>query len=172
MRRRCDALHIQSDVVYALLDLELHGALGEKSKSELSATGSTALLHALRRDHSALPPSEPAGWPHASLGHLASYGACYYSYLWARSLSRRVWRRCFAAAPDAGDAGRAWCSRVLAHGGAREPRAMLREMLASAADHARPEEEEEEDPILGLVPVEEAWQTQEEAQAGSPSSGR
>ena len=46
---------------------------------------------------------------------------------------------------------------------------MLREMLASAADHARPEEEE--DPILGLVPVEEAWQTQEEAQAGpSPSS--
>ena len=134
-------------VVLALLDLELHSA------DAMPPEASTARLRTLRSRHSLLP-DEPGTWPHAAFGHLASYGAGYYSYLWARSLSHRVWRQCFESNPLNADAGRRWCHTVLRHGGAREPLDMLREMMAgtslTAIPHSMP------DPILELVPTKPA----------------
>jgi Zn-dependent oligopeptidase len=88
--------------------------------------------------YTVLPVEDGAQW-HGSLRHLASYGAGYYTYLWAKSLSRLVWRRCFAADPLSRIAGEQWCQNVLRHGGAREPRGMLRHMMANA--HAPPQRE-------------------------------
>ena len=71
------------------------------------------------------------GW-HASFRHLAAYGGGYYTYLWARALSRRVWRHAFQSDPFSKASGERWCESVLHHGGAREPRHLIREMLAAA----------------------------------------
>jgi len=67
---------------------------------------------------------------HASFRHLASYGAGYYTYLWARSLSARIWHSLFFPTPLERTAGERWCDAVLRHGGAREPRSLLRELLS------------------------------------------
>jgi hypothetical protein len=48
-----------------------------------------------------------------------------------------VWRRCFADDP-LGGAGERWCSTVLQHGGSREPRELLGEMLGGRAGEAAP----------------------------------
>lgn len=74
-------------------------------------------------------PSQDGGRWHAHFRHLASYGGGYYSYLWARALSLRVWRQAFEANPLSRDAGERWCNHVLRHGGARDPRSLMRAML-------------------------------------------
>ena len=76
-----------------------------------------ALLAGLRERYTLLPLSTAGAAPHASFSHLGPYGASYYSYLWARSISIRVWRDAgFAESPLDGGAGRAWVERVLRYG--------------------------------------------------------
>ena len=87
-------------------------------------------MRRLTEEHTALPADGGSRW-HASFRHLASYGGGYYTYLWARSLSRRVWRRAFQHDPFCARAGERWCESVLRHGGARDPRRMVHEMLAA-----------------------------------------
>ena len=76
-------------------------------------------------------PLEPSSCPtwHASFRHLASYGAGYYTYLWARALSRRIWRHSFEDEPLNAAAGSRWMQTVLRHGGAVDPRELLRSLL-------------------------------------------
>jgi len=138
----------QRQALRALVDLRLHA-----DASHAPPERSAALAHKLATRHALGGPAAA----HAPLGgggggggarwlagfsHLASYGAGYYSYLWARSLSKRVWRSLFAADPLRAGAGARWCDEVLVHGNAREPRAMLRGLLlardAAAADTTRP----------------------------------
>jgi len=124
---------------------------------------SARLVQQLTAAHTQLPvePDAPAPRWHAGFRHLAHYGAGYYTYLWARSVSSRVWRRCFADDP-LGGAGERWCSTVLQHGGSREPRELLGEMLGGRAGEAAPgtapgelaeEADAVEEAVLRLAPV-------------------
>jgi len=91
------------------------------------------MVRQLTSEHTLLPlgADEHRRW-HAGFRHLAAYGAGYYTYLWARSASSRVWQACFAQAPLSRAPGERWCRTVLQHGGAREPRGLLREMLSAS----------------------------------------
>jgi Zn-dependent oligopeptidase len=91
-----------------------------------------ALVRTLTEAHTRLPlePTERAPRWHGGFRHLAGYAAGYYTYLWAQSISQRVWHSAFAAEPLRREAGERWCDEVLRHGGAREPREMLRAMMA------------------------------------------
>lgn len=80
---------------------------------------------------------QAGGQWHANFRHLASYGGGFYSYLWARALSRRVWRRMFEFDPMSDVAGPNWCQHVLVHGGSRDPRRMMRELLADSSASLR-----------------------------------
>ena len=119
-------IELQTQALHAIADLELHG----EAAADLDADASTRLVAALAAKHTCLPtrPDAPPRW-HASFRHLASYGAGYYTYLWARSISRRIWFEGFERDPLGGRAGQRWCETVLRHGGAREPRSLLRAML-------------------------------------------
>ena len=145
----------QAQAMRALLDLDLHSDV-RHAPPERSA----ALVRELAARHTGEPqPTEAAARGLAGFGHLASYGAGYYSYLWARSLSRRVWRECFEADPLRSEGGARWRDGVLRHGGAREPRQMLRELLAASASTragAPPVEDAAEAALLDLVSLHEA----------------
>ena len=145
----------QAQAMRALLDLELHSDV-RHAPPERSA----ALARELAARHTGqTQPAEAAARGLAGFGHLASYGAGYYSYLWARSLSRRVWRECFEADPLRSEGGARWRDGVLRHGGAREPRQMLRELLAASASAragAPPVEDEAEAALLDLVSLHES----------------
>lgn len=144
-------LEAQHSCLHAMADLELHGA--ELAGGNDIRLGGMA-LRKLAEEHTSLPFDRGIGgvggadegdvgrgsagdegsamnpsW-HGAFRHLASYGTGYYTYLWAQSISSRVWQQCFAAEPLRREVGERWRSAVLAHGGAREPRALLRDMLS------------------------------------------
>ncbi|KAF4594820.1 Mitochondrial intermediate peptidase [Ophiocordyceps camponoti-floridani] len=62
---------------------------------------------------------------HGFFGHLHSYGAGYYSYLFDRVLAERVWRKVFDAGRDGAAvsrlAGERLKEKILRWGGARDP---------------------------------------------------
>ena len=168
------ALETQQACLHALVDLRLHGAHngahdGAHDGAFAVPTAlwkpeqSARLVQQLTAAHTQLPvePNAPAPRWHAGFRHIAHYGAGYYTYLWARSVSSRVWRRCFADDPLGGGAGERWCSTVLQHGGAREPRELLGEMLGGAGEAApgmapgelAEEADAVEEAVLRLAPV-------------------
>ena len=140
--RMYGALDLQTQCLHSLVDLELHGTRGARMDADSSAN----LVRTLTAAHTVLPlgcaeqpaaDAPPPRW-HATFGHLAGYGAGYYTYLWARSLSRRVWRSAFEEEPLNRQAGERWCSLVLRHGGSREPRELLRTLLGADGSARRP----------------------------------
>ena len=148
--RRFTGLDLQSQCLHALTDLALHGS------DEASGGGvrtSSQLVHDLTIAHTVLPVDSDGDGPawHGGFRHLAGYGAGYYTYLWARSLSARVWSSCFEGDPLNGASGARWRQLVLAHGGAREPREMLREMLDGGVADAAVEEGEADAAVQALV---------------------
>jgi Zn-dependent oligopeptidase len=82
-------------------------------------------------------PSAPGTNWAARFGHLSSYGACYYSYLYGHTFSDALWRQWFAPSPDNNkhrlEAGRLCRKVVLKPGGARDPRAIMRDALLGPA---------------------------------------
>lgn len=120
-------LQTQLQCLHALVDLELHGTAQAHSPTE-----SSRLVRSLTRAHTLLPVADASGaqdqW-HASFRHLATYGTGYYTYLWADSMSRRIWHQHFECNPFNRKAGEEWLESVLRYGGARHPRQLLEPML-------------------------------------------
>jgi intermediate peptidase len=70
---------------YCLIDQLLHGPdppTGPRAEAEVAS---------IMRQHSAVGHSEGCH-PHIRFSHLVGYGATYYSYLFAQSLSARIWQ--------------------------------------------------------------------------------
>mmetsp|Transcript_7155 Transcript_7155/g.13586 ORF Transcript_7155/g.13586 Transcript_7155/m.13586 type:complete len:123 (-) Transcript_7155:132-500(-) len=92
--------------------------------------GSTTNLFAkLCREHGLLY-ADGTHW-HSKFGHLVSYGAGYYSYLYASMFSADLWSQCFRNGDDAFNrrAGQKYWKEILIHGGSKDPNQMLRSML-------------------------------------------
>ena len=119
-------IETQQACLHSLVDLELHG-----ERRPHTAEQSAQLVRRVASEHTLLPLAQDVPSPrwHAGFRHLASYGTGYYTYTWARSISSRIWQSHFADDPLRADAGERWCSTVLRHGGARDPRDLLRDLL-------------------------------------------
>jgi intermediate peptidase len=63
------------------------------------------MWHTVAQQYSSLPPP-PDTCPQARFSHLTIYGACYYSYLYARCISEALWNTHLAADPLDPAAGR------------------------------------------------------------------
>lgn len=68
----------------------------------------------------------------ARFGHLTIYGACYYSYLYARCLSQALWDVHLADDPLNREAGMAIRTTLLEPGGAQEPVDLMMRALGSS----------------------------------------
>ena len=119
-------IETQTQCLRALIDLRLHCA------PRHGVEETTRLVSELTAAHTVLP-TEMMGSPHlwhGSYRHLAHYATGCYTYLWARSLSERVWRHTFEHAP-LNAAGFRWHDAVLRHGGSRDPVRQLRASFES-----------------------------------------
>jgi intermediate peptidase len=77
----------------SLIDLRFHGPVLPQDQG-----GSSSVWHSLAQQYSSLPPP-PDTCPQARFSHLTIYGACYYSYLYARCISEALWNVHLAADP-------------------------------------------------------------------------
>jgi mitochondrial intermediate peptidase len=114
------SLDIQNQILYSKLDQVLFGPpiMGKNSIQIFEELHSTM----------GIPYAKGTHW-HSRFGHLVSYGAGYYGYLYAQTFANDIWQTCFAADSLSRSSGRLLWQGLLKHGGAREPMQMLREIL-------------------------------------------
>ncbi len=122
------AIDIQTQVVYGLFDQTIFGRPDAWKGSDLTSS-TTALFSNMHKEHN-VPFVEGTHW-HSRFGHLVTYGAGYYSYLYASIFSADLWNSCFASGGKAfsPEAGKAYWNNILIHGGAKDPNLMLKAML-------------------------------------------
>lgn len=115
-QKRFSGIETNSQIVMALLDQQYHSTAAARGNS----FSSEKIWHDLQ-DQVGLFPSVPnTMWP-VQFEHLFGYGAGYYSYLFDRTLARRIWETCFEKDPLDRDQGLAFRDRLLMWGGARDP---------------------------------------------------
>ena len=78
--------------------------------------------------HMSLPYVEKT-LPHATFRHFVNYAGTYYSYLHARVYAAMIWRHIFEADPLSLEAGQRYKEAILEPGGAKDPYAMLEDLL-------------------------------------------
>lgn len=136
VQRSLDSLDTHNQIMLATLDQMYHA-----QPASNNGVDTTALLQDLQSRLGIIPPVEGTAWQ-VNFSHLFGYGATYYSYLFDRAIASRIWQRLFSKDPLDRAAGEAFKTRVLAHGGGRDPWSMLAEVLqddelAEGADSAR-----------------------------------
>jgi len=109
------------------------GGGGGGNEGGVPPVHSTLLLHAVQERYLVMPPLAGSAW-HGGFTHVCTYGAGFYSYLFAAVISAALWQRLFAGDPFCARGGELLRRELLAHGGAKDPAALLRACLG--ADHA------------------------------------
>jgi len=122
-RHQFASIERQNQILYAMFDQQLFGVpVPGRSPQDLFAQ--------LHRDHDV--PYLPGTHWYTRFGHLVSYGAGYYGYLYSQLFARDLWKTCFAGNSLSRDAGMLLWDKMLRHGGARDPKIMLHDMLGRA----------------------------------------
>jgi mitochondrial intermediate peptidase len=114
-------INLESQVLWALLDQAFHGPYQAGSSS-------TDILKDIMDQHMSLPYVEKT-LPHATFRHFVNYAGTYYSYLHARVYAAMIWRHIFEADPLSLEAGQRYKEAILEPGGAKDPYAMLEDLL-------------------------------------------
>jgi mitochondrial intermediate peptidase len=117
-----DTLH---QIILAMLDQRYH------SEEVLSKDfDSTVTLIDLQNKVDVFPYAPGTSWQ-TQFGHLFSYGATYYSYLFDRAIASQVWNRLFSKNPLDREQGERFKNEILRWGGAKDPWAMLAALLSA-----------------------------------------
>ncbi|KAL7424026.1 Mitochondrial intermediate peptidase [Cryptotrichosporon argae] len=120
------ALETHGQIVMALLDQRYHSL--RPGSPEYTHFDSTRVYHDLQNEVGVIPPAAGAAWQ-TQFGHLYGYGATYYSYLFDRAISGKVWASLFAADPLSREGGEVLKRKVLAFGGGRDPWEMVGDVV-------------------------------------------
>jgi mitochondrial intermediate peptidase len=122
-RNEFSAIERQNQIIYAQFDQMLFGRrdAGHKSLSTIQ------LFESLHRAHGV--PHAPGTHWHTRFGHLVTYGAAYYGYLFSQVFAADIWKECFLENSLSREAGDRLWHRLLSHGGAKDPWLMLEDML-------------------------------------------
>jgi len=133
------SLEATNQVLYSEFDQALFGPPPANGGDRLDTTKLFAELH---KSHH-VPYAEGTHW-HTKFGHLVTYGAGYYGYLYSQVFAADVWSTVLApsSSQDEEAGGRRSSSssmgrsggmklwnEVLRHGGARDPNVMLKNVL-------------------------------------------
>jgi intermediate peptidase len=117
------AIEAHSHILLASLDQHYH------SEIALSPNfNSTQELKRIQNTEGVLPYVEGTSWQ-TSFGHLFSYGASYYSYLFDRAIASRVWARVFRDSPLSRESGERFKNEILQYGGAKNAWEMVSDLL-------------------------------------------
>ncbi|KAI9007930.1 hypothetical protein CLU79DRAFT_777608 [Phycomyces nitens] len=114
-RRNFSGIEVNSQILMAMLDQRYHSEAAMDPRFS-----SVQIWHELQNANGLFPSVPGTMWP-VQFGHLFGYGAGYYSYLFDRTLARRVWEKCFEKNPLDREKGLAFRDNLLKWGGARDP---------------------------------------------------
>ncbi|KAL7535895.1 hypothetical protein ACHAWF_005307 [Thalassiosira exigua] len=123
-------IEVRTQIVHSRFDQALFGT--EPCTPSLGGTGSTEAFERIHRQ-AGVPYAPGTHW-HTRFGHLVTYGAGYYGYLYSQTFAADIWSSALSVAGSPGAAtareggARLW-REMLAHGGARDPRDMIRAVL-------------------------------------------
>lgn len=128
--------HLQSDkilkycetfgqVKMALLDQIYHGATNANINNDFFNV--IEVYHELESNLMFLADTKST-WP-GKFGHLYSYGALYYSYLFDRAIASKIWEKLFKENPFSRESGEIFKNEVLCWGGSRDPWVCLSKTL-------------------------------------------
>ncbi len=123
-------IEIQTQIVHSKFDLALFGHA--PCSPSLGGCSSTEMFQRLHEE-AGVPYANGTHW-HTKFGHLVTYGAGYYGYLYAQTFAADIWMSvlasCMASSPDAVRYGgtKIW-KEMLIHGGAKDPKEMIRAVL-------------------------------------------
>jgi intermediate peptidase len=123
---------IANQILLSKLDLNLHGEFSD-------TTTSRTLYHSLFSDPAWNLIPEPAGTSYQGFfGHLVTYGASYYAYIFDKCLAQMVWSQIFGSGALSIDrsAGEAYKNKILKWGGSKDGW----EMIASVFEGTKDEE--------------------------------
>lgn len=116
---RC--IETQNQILYSLFDQALFGVPDPNRES------TTELFARLHRENN-VPYAEGTHW-HSRFGHLVTYGAGYYGYLYSQVFAADIWKHNFAGNSLRRESGESVWHNMLIHGGAKDPNDMLRDVL-------------------------------------------
>jgi len=120
-RHSFQCLETQTQIIYALFDQELFGV---PSTTNISTTDVFSRLH----KENGIPYADGTHW-HTRFGHLVTYGAGYYGYLYDQVFAADIWQTCFAGDSLNRNNGEILWKEMLMHGGSKDPNQMLRKVL-------------------------------------------
>ncbi|KAH9610394.1 hypothetical protein KSS87_018491 [Heliosperma pusillum] len=115
------ATELQRQIFYALIDQKLFGEQDCPLKDTIS------IVADLKRQHTSYKQVEGTHW-HTRFSHLLNYGGGYYSYLYAKCFSAKIWEKVCQDDPLSVDTGTALRTKFLQHGGALEPVDLLTDL--------------------------------------------
>lgn len=116
-------IEAHSHILLASLDQHYHSEIALSPNFD-----STRELAIIQNTKGVLPYVEGTSWQ-TSFGHLFSYGASYYSYLFDRAIASRVWAQVFRDAPLSRESGEHFKEEILRHGGGKSPWCMVSGLL-------------------------------------------
>ncbi|CAJ1952196.1 unnamed protein product [Cylindrotheca closterium] len=115
---RC--IEMQSQLVLSKFDQQIFGAnKGSQTTQEI--------WDALHREHG-VPHADGTHW-FTNVGHLVTYGAGYYGYLYAQVFASTIWNTHFQGQSLKRSSGDLIWKKVLIHGGSKEPSMMLEDLV-------------------------------------------
>jgi intermediate peptidase len=115
---RTQAAETESQILLAMLDQAYYSNLPLDKNFD-----STATYHNVYNTHASIPEPQGTAWQ-GFFGHLYSYGATYYSYLFDRAIAGKIWQSTFKEGRMGGSVerghGELYKKEVLRWGGARD----------------------------------------------------
>ncbi|KAM0935180.1 putative mitochondrial intermediate peptidase [Dioscorea sansibarensis] len=116
------ATELQRQIFYSMIDLTLFG------EEAVALRDTVSVVSDLKRQYTSWKHADGTHW-HTRFSHLINYGAGYYSYLYARCFASTIWQQVCREDPLSPTVGAAIRSKLLRHGGARDPTNLLRDFV-------------------------------------------
>lgn len=121
----CHSIDTYSQILLSSIDQVYHSP--EVFQSSFDSTKEWEKLH----NTYGVVPYVPGTSFQTQFGHLYSYGATYYSYLFDRAIASRVFRNVFSADPLDRSMGEKFKNEVLRYGGGKDPWSMVSSVLSA-----------------------------------------
>jgi intermediate peptidase len=115
-------LEMQNQIVLASFDQILFGP-----QHNTKQHSPTHVWEAIHRQNG-VPFASGTHW-FTNVGHLVTYGAGYYGYLYSQVFATGIWNQLFRNQSMKREVGQRLWKELLAHGGARDPNLMLEDLL-------------------------------------------
>ncbi|KAL5744367.1 hypothetical protein ACOSQ2_027483 [Xanthoceras sorbifolium] len=118
------ATELQRQIFYALVDQTLFGEQPDPPRD------TSSIVADMKNQYTSWKHVEGTHWQ-IRFSHLINYGAGYYSYLYAKCFAATIWQKLCQEDPLSLTTGTALRTKLLQHGGAKDPADMLNDLVGN-----------------------------------------